>query len=193
MDLGATANKELVGNLVNYIANKCKPLYQTKLLKLLYLIDEEAVKEKGTPITWLEYNIWKKGPVSKEIYFSKVDHCNSFGDFFDFKQIERINKTNSYLVVPNKEVDLMEFSKSDLRIIDRILDEHGEKTSEELVQLTHGKNTLWYKLKQEYNIIFSEHNKTSNKIIDFKHLIQDDNMKKLAYYISQDNLQSRTI
>jgi uncharacterized phage-associated protein len=194
MDLGATVNREVVGNLIIYIANHCKPLYQTKLLKLLFLIDEEAVKEKGTPITWLEYNVWEKGPVAKEIYFSKVDNHNSFGDFFHYRKIVRKNKNSiCYLIVPNKKVDLNEFSKSDLRIIDHVLEKYGNKTSDELIQLTHGKNTLWYKIKQENNIVFHEDNKVSNKVINFEYLIQDDNMKRMAYHISRENLQSQTV
>ena len=41
----------------------------TKALKLLYLIDETAVRQSGSPITWLEYKVWKNGPVASEIYF----------------------------------------------------------------------------------------------------------------------------
>jgi uncharacterized phage-associated protein len=188
MDLGVTANKELVGNLIIYIAHHCKPLYQTKLLKLLYLIDEESVKEKGTPITWLDYNVWEKGPVSKEIYISKFENLNQFDKFFRYRQTGR----RSFLIEPIKNVDLDEFSKSDIRIINKVLNQYGSKTSDELINYTHNNKSLWYKAKKENNIKFSDENKTSNIIIDFDDLIDND-IKRVAYYTSRENLLSQVL
>lgn len=71
MNLGIQSNKDLVGNLIILLANRCKPLYHTKLMKLLFFIDKEATEVKGTPITWLDYKAWKLGPVSPELFYSK--------------------------------------------------------------------------------------------------------------------------
>src|SRR6186713_76514 len=59
---------EKVGNGIIYLAERIKPLYKTKVLKLLYLLDEASVKEVGIPMFALEYRAWRMGPVSKEIY-----------------------------------------------------------------------------------------------------------------------------
>ena len=72
-------NKEKIGNLLIYIASNIKPLYHTQLLKLIYLIDEEAVKEDGVPITWLDYKVWKFGPVAQEAYDLKSG--SSFNEY----------------------------------------------------------------------------------------------------------------
>ena len=64
MCLGIQVNKDKIGNLIVLLAGRLKPLYHTKLIKLLYLIDEEAVKDGGIPITWLDYKAWQYGPVS---------------------------------------------------------------------------------------------------------------------------------
>lgn len=183
MDIGIKANKVLIGNLIIYIANKCKPLHQTKLLKLLYLIDEEAVKEKGTPITWLEYNIWRLGPVSKEIYFSKIEGYNLFESYFSFKQANK-----SFRVIANKEFEDSEFSIKDLEIIDLVLGLHGNKTADELIKLTHGKDSLWSKKVEEKKIKFSDTNTTSVETVDFSDLIKGDTFKQMSYFIAKEAL-----
>ena len=66
MCLGMYTNRNLIGNILILLSTRCKPLYHTKLLKLLYLIDEEATKRTGTPLTWLSYNVWQFGPVGEQ-------------------------------------------------------------------------------------------------------------------------------
>jgi len=39
MCLGVDVNKEKIGNLMIYLADNLMPLYHTKLIKLMYLID----------------------------------------------------------------------------------------------------------------------------------------------------------
>lgn len=178
-----TSNKNLIGNLIIYIANKCKPLYHTKLLKLLYLIDEEAVREKGTPITWLEYNIWKLGPVSKDVYFSKVQNCNFFESYFTYSESNK-----SFRIVPKKQFDDSDFSSKDLEIVENVLNAYGHKTATELIKLTHRKGSLWDKKVEEKNIKFSEENTTSTETVDFLDLIKDDTLKKMSYFIAKEAL-----
>ena len=56
MCLGIKVNKDKIGNLMVYLSERISPIYHTQLIKLLYLIDEEAVKDDGVPVTWLDYN-----------------------------------------------------------------------------------------------------------------------------------------
>lgn len=57
-----------IGNLLNYMSNKIPNLTMTKALKLLYLIDDTAYKRTGVSVTWLDYKVWKMGPVAEELY-----------------------------------------------------------------------------------------------------------------------------
>src|SRR5665647_534738 len=136
MCLGMTVNKDLIGNLIIYIADYCKeystPLYHTKLLKLLYFVDEESVRQTGTPITWLDYEVWQKGPVSSEVYFSKLPGTNMFDKYVDF-----LERSKKYLVVKKKSFDDNNFSEMDLDIINKVLAEYGSKNSEELIDISH--------------------------------------------------------
>ena len=88
-------NRDLVGNLMIYLATECKPLYHTKLIKLLYLIDEESTRRNGSPLTWLSYKAWKLGPVSQEVYYSKNASENRFAGYVRF-----VHKKDAVLVEP---------------------------------------------------------------------------------------------
>ena len=60
-----------------YLSERISPIYHTQLIKLLYLIDEEAVKDDGVPVTWLDYKAWQYGPVAPDTYYiTKVSHPN---------------------------------------------------------------------------------------------------------------------
>jgi len=173
MCLGMTANKDLIGNLIIYIVDFCKnmsmPLYQTKLLKLLYLIDEESVRQIGSPITWLEYDIWQKGPVPAAIYFSKFPHTNKLEEYVSFEE-----RSNKYLVVKKKTFEDTNFSEIDLEIINDVLLKYGKKTSDELIK----------------KIRFTLNNHTSNESIDFLQLIANDQIKQFNYLAARECLET---
>jgi len=178
-------NKELIGNLLVLLSEQCKPLYHTKLLKLLYLIDEESVKKTGAPITWLSYSVWQFGPVSEDIYFSKIDGFNKFDGFVKFDPVSE----NKYIVRPVSSFDDSEFSDLDLRIISDTLDKYGHLNTKQLIEITHSKDSLWEKAKKKYEIQFSGQNKTSSITLDFSNLLANDGFKKTVYYNTLENIE----
>jgi uncharacterized phage-associated protein len=185
MCIGLQANKELIGNIMVLIANRCKPLYHTKLLKLLYLIDEEATIRTGAPVTWLTYNAWQYGPVSEDVYYSKVTGHNKFSKFVKFEHIGE----NKYIVKPVVEFDDAEFSDFDLNVINDVLEKYGHMNTKKLVGITHTAGSLWEKTVKRSNIRFSESNKTSDTGIDFAELIENDGLKKTVYYATMENIE----
>jgi uncharacterized phage-associated protein len=184
MNFGIQINKDLIGNLIILLAERCKPLYHTKMMKLLFLIDQEATLDKGAPITWLEYKAWKFGPVSQDLFYSKNDGYNKFSNYIFFDKIN-----NSVLVKPIKTFDDSEFSEWDLEIIDKVLKKYGQKTSVELVQLTHKKDSLWDKTIKRTGVKFSVKNQTSDEILNFLELIDNDDFKKSIYFSTLENLE----
>lgn len=189
MSIGMAAKIDLIGNLIIYIADYCKksstPLYQTKLLKLLYLIDEESVIQNGTPITWLDYAVWQKGPVPTDIYFSKLSHSNAFEKYVSFE-----DRSNRYLVVKKREFEDNNFSEIELEIIGSILSKYGKLTSDELIAITHKEGSLWSNIVEEKNIKFSQKNHTSNVCIDFSKLIAGDKFKQFNYWAARECLET---
>lgn len=189
MNLGIQINKDLIGNLIILLADCCKPLYHTKMMKLMYFIDQEATKEKGTPITWLDYKAWKFGPVSPDLFYSKNKGFNKFSKFVNF---ENTGSSNACIVKPIKSFDNSEFSEWDLEIIENVLREYGKLTTEALVQLTHKEGSIWDTAVKESKIRFSADNKTSDVSLDFLKLIDNDSYKKSIYYSTLENLELKS-
>lgn len=189
MNIGMNANKELIGNLIVLLADRCKPLYHTKLLKLLYLIDEEAVKRSGCPITWLDYKIWQLGPVAEDVYFSKFEGTNKFAEFVSFDRAGE-NKVIIRSKVPFNDG---EFSDYDLEIIEEVLNVFGGKSSNELVSVTHASGSLWSEAKERAKLHFSDENKTSDVLIDFQELVECDSYKKNCYQEAREGLRLKSM
>lgn len=185
MCIGMKINKELIGNLIILLSGRCKPLYHTKLLKLLYLIDEEATKRIGTPITWLSYNVWQFGPVSEDVYFSKPEGVNKFSEFVRFDHVS----DEKYIIRPINEFDDSEFSDLDLQIIEDVIKKYGTLNTKQLIEITHAKDSLWEKTKKMYGIQFSDQNKTSPVTLNFSDLLGNDGLKKTMYYNTLENIE----
>lgn len=185
MCLGITVNKKIIGNIIILLANECKPLHHTNLLKLLYLIDEKSTIDHGAPITWLEFKAWKLGPVSPDVYYSKNKGYNKFYEYVDFKK----ENNNSYLVSPKKDFDGSLFCDSDLEIIRFVISNYGNLNSGKLIDITHQEGNLWDKTIKRNSISFSKENNTSDFSLNFLDLIEDDPFKKTIYYSTLENIE----
>lgn len=188
MCIGIKANKELIGNLITLLAERCKPLYITKLLKLLFLIDEESVLKTGVPITWLDYKIWQLGPVADDVFYSKLPGYNKFSEYVSFNH----TGDGSCIVKPISTFNDGEFCDLDLEIIHNIIQKHGKKSSRELVEVTHREGSIYDMTKKKYCIEFSEANRTSDIEINFRDLLDSDS-KKAAYQYALENIQSKML
>lgn len=188
MCIGIKVNKELIGNLMILLAERCKPLYHTKLLKLLFIIDEESVKKTGVPITWLDYKIWQHGPVSDDVFYSKLTGHNKFSEYVSFNHL----KDGSCIIKSISTFNDGEFCDLDLEIINNVIDKYGDKSSRELVELTHRTGSIYDETKKKYGIEFSGENRTSDIEINFRDLL-DSCSKKAAYQYALENMQSKIL
>lgn len=146
MCLGIKAKREKIGNLLIYLSSEVSPLYHTKLLKLLYLIDQEAVKETGVPVTWLEYKAWKLGPVAPDIYNLKF--FNS--EFEEF--VQTVSDSKGTRILPIADFDKGEFSEYEMGLIKKIIHQCQFKNGAEMVDLTHEPGGLWDKIAERHNL-----------------------------------------
>ena len=178
---------EKVGNAIIYLAERIKPLYKTKVLKLLYLLDEASVKEVGIPMFALEYRAWRMGPVSKEIYVDIDD-----GPHLLKEHIRVLRDEKGDRVEPAKAFDDGEFSDRDMRLMNDMVAELGRRKATELVDLTHDKESLWYKLAQENDLLEAfeqEQRNTSDVVLDLGRLVADDPFKRGMFAEHQEFLQ----
>ncbi len=173
--------KEL-GNLIVYIASKVDNLYITKLLKLLYLIDETSVKRSGFPLTWLNYSVYKHGAVCTDIY--KELTFNNGAQFKNY--IEVVQDHHGQLIKDITAFDKNEFSEYDFEICNEVINKYGRFSSKELVNILHEPDTLWSKEVKKHKITFNEFN-ASNHTINFLDLIKDKPQLNKNYHATKES------
>ncbi len=149
-------NNEKIGNVLRYFAQHIAYLPSMKALKLLYFLDLQAVREKGVPVTWLEYKAWKFGPVASSVWtelrhgVATVDPA--FGDcsLDRFLTIQRFENEESGNIEINLEAkgdfDDSEFSAYEMGLLARIVEDYGSLSGYQLSQLGHADNGPWAKV-----------------------------------------------
>ncbi len=184
-------NNEKITNLIVYLSSKIEDLYITKLLKLIYLIDETSIKEAGFSITNLDYNVWQHGPVNIELYNSLT-----FGtEGIDFNnKISIIDKGRGRVVKYISNFNDDEFSDYEIELINKVIEEYGYLTSSKLVEILHKEDSLWNKIVKDKNLdkIFkSDEFNTSPYKINFEELLKDLPLKKAVYQSAKESLKFR--
>lgn len=158
-------NISRIGNAAIYIAKHTNSLSKTKLLKLLYLMEERSALRYHQPFLCLPYEVWQAGPVAKDIYIDISD-----GGVLLSKYVKVVNDKDAQYVLPVAAFDDEDFSTNEIRLMDEVLAEYGGKTAKELVEITHKKGSLWYRTAEKNGLLeaFRKHEcNNSSFLIDF--------------------------
>ena len=170
---------EKIGNAIIFLANGIGMLYKTKLLKLVYLLDEISVSRQGIPFFNLEYKVWQAGPVSVDLYEEFNEHPFMLENFIDLEFDEKGTR-----IVPKKTFSDDEFSPIEMDLLQEMVDSYKWAPAEKLVELVHRKDSPWYIMADENHLLDDFTGKrvnTTDFIIDLSVLIKDD-PQKLALF-----------
>lgn len=180
-----------IGNTIIYIVNRIRPAYFTKVLKLLYILDETSVKETGVPFTWLDYKVWKMGPVPVLVYNELRDVLPSRPNDSLLSQFISVKSTanpsdkerESFIISSMAKFCDDEFSEYDIELMDKIIKSYGGKTASELIDILHSEGSLWHNIVTEKDLTldFSLMQNRSDFSISFTDLIKDSEIKQLSY------------
>lgn len=185
-------NLDKIGNLIIYLVDVIDEKYRqkvflTKLLKLLYIIDETAVRETGVPVTGLDYRVWKMGPVAYDVYkdlmFDNSEKLSFFAEAYkkgdgEWALIRSVNK-----------FDDSEFSDYEMAMIDRVVDQYGHYQSDALIKLLHEPGGLWKKIVDEHQLEKRfEHENTSQHRIDLAQVVASDPVKLRMFENARESL-----
>lgn len=159
MSLGITSNKEKVGALLAYLCVRIPDMPLRKLLKVLYLIDEESVRLRAIPVTWLEYHAWEKGPVAHEVYEVKN------GAFADYLRCEKQEDDKWHVNARVQhayqlEKDMQKMSQWEKELVERVIEHCKDLSADQLTDETHTPDSLWSRTVVENSIDFSKEAKT---------------------------------
>lgn len=134
--------------MVVYIASHTNNLSKTKLLKLLYFMEEYSVRRFHTPFLGLPFEVWQAGPVVKDVFID-LSETPVILDGFVTKEV----KGDATYIQAAKEFCDDEFSDNDLLVMQEVLKKYGDKSAKELVGLTHQKGTLWYNAANKKHLL----------------------------------------
>lgn len=158
-------NRKRLGNVALYIAQHTKHPSKTKVLKLMYLMEEKSAFCYQMPFLGIPFEVWQAGPVAKDVFVDLSDGPVLLGDY-----VSVVSDGGGQYVEPKGEFDADEFSDNELKMMDDILERFGKMSATELVQWTHRKGTLWWNAANEHGLLeaFDKgQSNSSNIIIDF--------------------------
>jgi uncharacterized phage-associated protein len=149
-----------LGNAIIFLAERIDDLSKTKLLKLVYLIDEISVKRRFYPFFNLKYQVWQLGPVNPDLYYD-------FNNFESRILHNHITKNKNEYFQPIHSFDDEEFSNDELEILEDVVSKYGNWTAKALIEYCHRNNTQWRIVAQETGI-FKEFEEKSRNTSDFE-------------------------
>ncbi|OAV65847.1 putative phage-associated protein [Bacteroidales bacterium Barb6XT] len=129
-----------IGNAIIYLSERVETLSKTKLLKLLYLLEEYSVVKYHAPFFGIKFEVWQAGPVAKAVFIDLSDSPSLFVNFIETQVL-----TGGTFIKSKAAFNDDEFSDNDIEIMDYVISEHGNKTAKQLVEITHRESYPWCK------------------------------------------------
>jgi len=175
----STDQLEKIGHTIIYLSENISQLSKTKLLKLLYILDEISIKKSGLPFINLKYKVWKFGPVSEELFIDLSSETKLLGNFIVKNNDEGVN-----YIQPKIPFSDAEFTDIEMELLDYVIQKYGNLSAKELINYTHRENSPWYFTAKENSVLELLENETINNtdlLIDMSQLIAHDNRKLEIY------------
>lgn len=161
-----------IGNTIIYLSREMPDLNKTKILKILYLLEEASIKKYGYPFFGIDFQIWRLGPVVKDIFIDLSEEKPILLADYIVKDEQSPSVFKSY-----KEFNDDEFSDNDLDLLRIITDFAKDKSAASLVDYTHSPNSLWRKSAIKtgvLEILENEQRNSTEHNIDFSLLFENN-------------------
>lgn len=159
------SSRAKLGNTIIYIAKHAEHPSKTKVLKLLYLMEERMALQYHVPFLAIPFEVWQAGPVAKDVFVDLSD-----GPVLLHGYIETTTEANGTYVKAAREFDDSEFSDAELKMMADVVKHYGAMTATELVHTLHKPGTLWREAAQEAGLYTAFQNNECNSsdvCIDF--------------------------
>jgi uncharacterized phage-associated protein len=188
--MSTTLNKfqiDKLGNTLIYLSKNVGDFGKTKILKLLFLLEEKSIKDFGVPFFGFDFEVWQYGPVVEQIF----EDLNGTHNPFLNSYIQRASwNPDEFEAIAEFNDD--EFSNNDIYLMEKIINLARHKTAKNLVDITHGEGSLWRKTAKENGVLDKFEAKTltkTNILIDFTTVLENDGYLKERYEGALDFLQ----
>lgn len=171
-----------LGNSIIFLCQKLSPFTEvskTHILKLIFIIEEVSVKRFGLPFFGLRFDVWKLGPVSKDLYIELTEDSNLLSAFIEKKAVD-----GKIVIRPKHDFSDDEFSDNDMALLEEVADRFKYCSAKELINFTHRKESPWFITAQKHGLVETLESgqiNATNIEIDLSVLIADEE-DKLAIY-----------
>ncbi|MFP3982777.1 MAG: Panacea domain-containing protein [Desulfurivibrionaceae bacterium] len=142
-----THSREKLINAVLYFAQNTKYCGKTKLMKLLYFLDFSHFKQKGRPVTDLDYFAWDQGPVPKD-FFEEISK-NPGEDLSALITIKDCGEFKKIQHRKGKKPDLDYFSPREKKLLEEIAEVFKEVQADDISDISHLPNKPWSKTREQ--------------------------------------------
>lgn len=172
-----------LGNALIYLCEKMRavgePVSKTHLLKLVFIIEEIAVKKYGIPVFDLRFDVWKLGPVSKDLFVELSEEPDLLAPYIN----RQIVNGNVYIQA-KKDFSDDEFNDKELELLEEISRRFLYCTAKELINFTHRSDSIWYKTALRNGVLdlLEKGQMTTTDIEIPLHEIIENEEEKLALY-----------
>lgn len=138
-------DRQKLVNAIVFFAGNTRYCGETKLFKLLYLLDFHHFRDTGRSVTGLEYHAWKNGPVPFALVQEWDDLEPDLAAAVDIVP-ERVIDYDRQRLVPKLGFDDSHFTKRELRLMRELAERHVEEKTKPLIGLTHEERGPWDKI-----------------------------------------------
>ncbi len=177
-----------IGNTIIYLSQHIGDLTKTKILKVLFLLEEASIKKTGQPFIGIDFQLWKLGPVAKDIF---IDLSSDESPTLLHDYIQK-DPDDSKVFKAKAPFNNDEFSANDIKLMDIIIEFAKDKPAAYLVKHTHGPNSLWRKSAVQYGVLELLENELVNSTeyeVDFSLLFPQTSYLSERFEDSKENLE----
>jgi len=137
-----------LANTIVFFAEKIPNIPKTKLLKLLYFVEDFYVQKYKVPFRDIDFEVWQAGPVNRDIYIELSETPVLLNGY-----ITTHSEGDSTIIRPVKGFCDDEFSDLEIEMLNLIVEKLGGLSGAELVELTHRPQSPWYKIAKEKGLL----------------------------------------
>lgn len=142
----ARHEREKLINAIVYFARNTRYCGKTKLFKLLYFLDFEHFKAIGRSVTGLDYYAWKMGPVPVALYEEIEMPGRDLVEKVSITSVPTLRGKDMYLIQPKAAFDPSHFTKRELRLLERLANEHRDSQADEMIEASHLETLPWHQV-----------------------------------------------
>lgn len=177
-----------IGNAIIFLSEKIQPLYKTSALKLLYLIEEISIRKNGIPFFGVDFQLWRLGPVVKDIYIDLTSPTALLDSYIETKS------ENGTVISPKNAFNDDEFADCDIDVLETVVEKFRYHSPQDLVRITHREHFPWHKTAKEHGYldIFQNNAQNSTDIVLDLSTLLDDSPSRKEFYLNTLDFQRQS-